>query len=80
MFILIGGAISWLSKLQTVVALSITEAEYMARDVKNPHLVGILAGTGAGINVPPQQIRGWGWESLSPPGRYPVYIKGLNYP
>ena len=29
-FTLAGGAVSWLSKLQTVVALSTTEAEYMA--------------------------------------------------
>jgi hypothetical protein len=29
-FIIAGGAVSWVSKLQTVVALSITEAEYMA--------------------------------------------------
>ncbi|XP_072074399.1 secreted RxLR effector protein 161-like [Arachis hypogaea] len=29
-FMLAGGAVSWLSKLQTVVALSTTEAEYMA--------------------------------------------------
>ena len=29
-FTLAGGAISWVSKLQTVVALSTTEAEYMA--------------------------------------------------
>ena len=29
-FTLAGGAISWLSKLQTVVALSTTEAKYMA--------------------------------------------------
>jgi len=30
MFIIARGAVSWVSKLQTVVALSITEAEYMA--------------------------------------------------
>jgi hypothetical protein len=29
-FIIAGGAVSWVSKLQTVVALSTTEAEYMA--------------------------------------------------
>ena len=29
-FTLAGGAVSWVSKLQTVVALSATEAEYMA--------------------------------------------------
>ena len=29
-FTLAGGAVSWVSKLQTVVALSITEVEYMA--------------------------------------------------
>jgi sulfur relay (sulfurtransferase) complex TusBCD TusD component (DsrE family) len=29
-FIITGGAVSWVSKLQTVIALSITEAEYMA--------------------------------------------------
>ena len=29
-FTLAGGAVSWVSKLQTVVALSTTEAEYMA--------------------------------------------------
>jgi hypothetical protein len=29
-FIITGGAVSWVSKLQTVVALSTTEAEYMA--------------------------------------------------
>ena len=30
MFTLAGGAVRWLSKLQSVVALSTTEAEYMA--------------------------------------------------
>ena len=30
MFTLAGAAVSWVSKLQTVVALSTTEAEYMA--------------------------------------------------
>jgi hypothetical protein len=29
-FIIAGGAVSWVSKLQTVVALSTTEAKYMA--------------------------------------------------
>jgi len=29
-FIIAGGSVSWVSKLQTVVALSIIEAEYMA--------------------------------------------------
>ena len=29
-FTLVGGAVSWVSKLQTVVALSTTEVEYMA--------------------------------------------------
>lgn len=29
-FTLVGGAVSWVSKLQTIVALSTTEAEYMA--------------------------------------------------
>ena len=30
MFTLVEGTVSWVSKLQTVVALSITEAKYMA--------------------------------------------------
>ena len=30
MFTIVGGAVSWVSKLQNVIALSTTEAEYMA--------------------------------------------------
>jgi hypothetical protein len=44
-FIIAGGAVSWVSKLQTVVALSTTEAEYMEATQACKEAIWMSSGT-----------------------------------